>query len=96
MSNRVKEIGDYVIEMKPGEVDSYCDFTVFEVDHHKDRTIFMIGYLRWDGCINFYFDNGGVMLHCCGRDDAKTFLVKIMDCIYDMAKELIVQHEGFD
>lgn len=88
-------IDDYKIRAKLGENDSYCEFWVYEIDQHDREILYMGGFVKWDGCINFNFDNESVMLHCCGRNNAKTFLVEIMDKIYDMAQELMPDNEGY-
>jgi hypothetical protein len=58
----------------------------------KEAIVFLDGSIKWDGCMNFCFpDQEHVMLHVCGRREAKDLGV-LMDRLYDVAAQCMPEH----
>lgn len=58
-----------------------------------EAEVVVTGYIRWDGCSNFYFgEEGGLMLHFCGVKQAIQ-VGTLLERLYEMAAELIPEHE---
>lgn len=47
--------------------------------------VYADGFLRFDGCLNLSFDNGGTMLHFCGEEMARKRLSRLIERIYEDA-----------
>lgn len=55
----------------------------------EDAEVFLEGFLKWDGCINYRFPTQDqCMLHGCGSETGAD-LKEVFDTIYRLAQELI-------
>jgi len=65
------------------------------VESINDAEIFLHGYVKWDGCSNWYFDEqkDGMMLHGCYRLDVLRFGLILAEC-WDWTKDLCPAWDG--
>jgi len=49
-----------------------------------EAEVFAFGSIKWDGCSNWQFDDGGSMLHFCSRDQLLN-VGKILAACWDWA-----------
>ena len=58
----------------------------------QDSPKYISGSIKWDGCINYIYDEQKeCMLHQCGLDDFKE-IYQIFKNVYDMASELMPEN----
>lgn len=90
----------YVVHAKIGELNNcYCDFVVYEMvglpgyghgpvmagESDTPTESFLHGYVKWDGCSNWHFDEQDrIMLHFCGVKRA-TDIGELFRRIYQIA-----------
>lgn len=56
--------------------------------------VYLHGYVKWDGCSNWYFDNqDNCYLHFCGEEEA-ALLGEIMRTAYKITRDNIEYMEG--
>lgn len=61
---------------------------IHSLDGEEKAEMFMHGYVKWDGCSNWHFDEqDDVMLHFCDRESLIR-IGEVMARCWDMAKEL--------
>lgn len=95
----VAEPEDYHCEFKVYEIAGSDEDSVVLVGHVNsspvdtesldEATVYLHGYVKWDGCSNWYFDEQDrVMLHFCEKEQAQAIGV-LLGRLYDWAKELI-------
>ena len=53
-----------------------------------DAEVYLRGDIKWDGCSNWSFDNGGTMLHFCGPENA-VLIGEVFRRVYNIAKEML-------
>jgi hypothetical protein len=59
-----------------------------------EADLFLHGYVKWDGCSNWHFDEqDDVMIHFCERDQMEN-IGKILTKCYDLTKNLIGSWDG--
>lgn len=81
-----EELSDYVVIEHCH--DHYIEFEVYECQHSQlDEIIFMKGYVRWDGCSNWDFEDR-YPLHFCRPKDAEIFALLIKK-LYEFAAKLM-------
>lgn len=68
----------------PDPVDTLCDAQPF-----------LHGFVKWDGCSNWSFDqqDEGMMLHGCCRNDL-TRIGEVMGRCWDITKDMLSSFEG--
>lgn len=49
------------------------------------------GGLKWDGCVNYYYNQEGCMLHGCGVHDRKRELA-VWEALYKLGGETMTAH----
>ena len=49
------------------------------------------GFIKWDGCSHWSFEDKSVMLHLCGRQNAKKFS-RIFETIFDLAEKHMTRY----
>lgn len=58
--------------------------------------VFLAGHIKWDGCMDIRFpEQDTCMLHFCGRKDAAR-VGKLIDRLFDIAKQLLTSWDGDD
>lgn len=80
------ECGSFVYNKKESGVGEFVFST-------KDAEIFLYGYIKWDGCSNWYFDaQDNVMIHFGRVNEAKNIGV-LFDYLYRIAEMLIPAYD---
>lgn len=90
MKKRVK-FGMYTIDYYSDEYNAYFDVHE-ETEVPDELELIGQGWVKWDGCSNWTFNQSDVAIHFCERNDMLAFGEMMANC-YDLAKQLI---EGFD
>lgn len=69
--------------------DHYVDFEVHESHYttQLDEELFMIGYIKWDGCSNWRFEHS-YPFHFCQPKEVDTFALLIKK-LYEFAAKLM-------
>lgn len=58
------------------------------VESIEEAEVYLSGYVKWDGCSNWYFnEQDRVMLHGCCRDDILRYGLIMAEC-FDLTKDL--------
>ena len=76
------------------------DFEVYCQDWSEPTKIYNdIGFnlfanvqIKWDGCSNWDFNCDPVLIHFCGREEAKKLGI-LVDKLYDLAKQHVLKYE---
>lgn len=57
---------------------------------------FVHGYVRWDGCSNWHFDEqDSIMLHFCSKDEAGN-IGRLLERLYEIAAKAIPAWDGLE
>ena len=60
----------------------------------EDAEVFLHGFVKWDGCSNWWFDIADdIAMHGCDRRDL-TRVGEVLGICYDWTKELLPNFEG--
>ena len=97
----IREIEGYCVEAKL--VDHHVDFVVYESDYPDDQHMYINGYVKWDGCSNWFWDRREyqLQLHFCDIGEIRRF-GKLIEAMQRWAAELMpenkedILHEGFE
>lgn len=97
MSAEVREFFDGLYYVLAERKDYCVEFVIFESDYEVDKTnndVFLSGYIKWDGCSNWDFENKNYPLHFCSRSEIKR-LSNLFIMLYDWALELMPENEFY-
>lgn len=77
------------LDIKCSSNDYLMDFEVTNPRNDNER--YMHGFIKWDGCCHFYFDDGFLHLdYMCGIESHSNLLKKI----YNLASRNIINWQG--
>jgi hypothetical protein len=75
-------------EAKPTWQKCRSDKSPDPVSDMQSAQIYLHGYVKWDGCSNWHFDQQEIgMLHFCGREDL-TRVGSLLTRCFDLAREM--------
>jgi hypothetical protein len=96
------KIGDFInfVVITSTDKDVSLNFSVYEINSwhgdddtplYDDMELYLTGQIKWDGCSNLYFGEGGHM-HLCGKFYFES-LKKVLDALWIKAEEEVVKFD---
>lgn len=83
-----REICGYIVDHYLHDNGLSVEFEVYETNFNCDRSLFLTGYVKWDGCSNWNIPEGNYQLHFCGRKEMEKF-TELLQAMFDWAAELM-------
>lgn len=83
----------YLVYFPEQDFQSAADFVIYEVQEWDDDTpikaeIYLSGRIKWDGCSNLEFGDGGA-IHLCGKYWFEKHK-RVMDAIWNLCSKKII------